>query len=491
MTITIESFIGKTYGSTSFEPLVTKGGIDASQAITSFEPLTTTILVQGDGNQFLPLVTAASDRPYGGVSVSFESLTTDASVGIPQPVSGVSSFAFLTTSGLMLTGGMMTGSSTFEPLVTLGSDHPCGHSSTSFEAMTSFAMEFPAINNWLYAEIPAITMSAGSIKAGKVDGLNASIGAIFMSEGRTGGQLKKPLGAITFAGAATIPNVGRLGRSIGAIQGEGVGRVSSLAVVNKKIGAITASGHFGGGLDEDAPIHITSVGSVITGSVSKLNKKIPAIVISAGSIVQDDFNALDKTIPAIRMLNGATLRMSIPAVTVVVATAEQIVAAEFIAYAMNMQNSPELDQSQQPGNAVTRYTNFPFFEIVRFGNKNYGVSKDGIFLLEGETDDGAPIAWQFDPFLSDFGSSRLKTISAAYAGGRIYGGVTYNLSVEEDKVNTYTFVTPRDSTAQNYRQVFGKGVRTRYVGVGISDPGGSDFNLESLNLEVNDMKRSI
>ena len=489
MTITLESFVGKTYGAASFEPLVTKGGIDATQGIVSFKPLTTRTLVQGQGNRFLPLVTLAADRSYGAVSVSFESLITDGNQGIPNPVTGNTGFSQLTTSGFLITGGLMTGDVSFEPLVTLATDRPYGEASVSFEPMAVTALNFPTIDNWMAGTIPAV-IGSGSADPKILNTVDAAITAIDIGVTYTGGQLSNSLGAIEAVISATIPVIGRLNKKIPAITASGDGRVSSMSSMTKKIGGVTSEGHFGGGLNREFLLGINGSGSVINGSVSQLAARIPPIKIDSGEVSRAPFNILNTLIPAVRMVSGMRLSEDIPAV-IVSAHAAEVLTAQFATYAMNLENDDGLDVAQQAGFALTSYNNFPFIEIVRFGNKNYGVSKDGIFLLEGETDDGAPIAWQFDPFLSDFGSSRLKTISAAYAGGRIYGGVTYNLSVEEDKVNTYTFVTPRDSTAQNYRQVFGKGVRTRYVGVGISDPGGSDFNLESLNLEVNDMKRSI
>jgi len=161
-----------------------------------------------------------------------------------------------------------------------------------------------------------------------------------------------------------------------------------------------------------------------------------------------------------------------------------VVAVTYEAYALNLKHSESNTTDE-----VTRYTNFPFDRIVRHRNSYYGMNSTGLYLLEGTTDDGAPTQWEVETHITDFESPKLKTVQGAYFGGRLGPAATVTLSVGEKTDNNYSYTTPRGQTAQNYRQVFGKGAKARYFSLGVS--GEDDFEVDSIEFALTELTRRI
>ena len=64
----------------------------------------------------------------------------------------------------------------------------------------------------------------------------------------------------------------------------------------------------------------------------------------------------------------------------------------------------------------TRYDNFPFSGIIRVDGKYFGVASDGLYLLDGDTDDGDPIQHFAITKDDDFGTMQSKNIPYMYLG---------------------------------------------------------------------------
>jgi hypothetical protein len=140
---------------------------------------------------------------------------------------------------------------------------------------------------------------------------------------------------------------------------------------------------------------------------------------------------------------------------------------------------------------ATHFTNFAFSQIVRFGEDYYGAKEDGLYKLGGDTDEGAPIPWAFRLSVNDNGGSNLKRIKSVYIAGRLHSQAQVTLVVGEKEDLTYTYVTPRDASAQTYRVKFGQGVRTRYYSVEIADTAGGNISIDSVELEEILLDRKI
>lgn len=171
------------------------------------------------------------------------------------------------------------------------------------------------------------------------------------------------------------------------------------------------------------------------------------------------------------------------------AVARAVVAVVYEAYAVNL-----LPGEGMP-HQVTRYTNFPFNQIVRFQDRYYGVADDGLYLLGGETDYhvSAPTkpAWSFHTGITDFGSRQVKVARETIVGGRLGPSVTASVSVGEAADQTYSAAIVAGFGAKNYRVKYGKGLNARYWSFGFADPAGSDVNIDTLEFDVRETSRKL
>lgn len=221
------------------------------------------------------------------------------------------------------------------------------------------------------------------------------------------------------------------------------------------------------------------------GSVGNATLTAPLFQLTASSTRHNSGSALI-TAPAGRLVQGAVAYLVAPGATLT-AIGSATVAFTYEAYAVN------LNHKSAPGagavDQVTRFTNYPFDKIVRYRNSYYGVAADGLYLLEGTTDDGAPIEWSVQTAIDDFGSPQKKTLVSTYLAGRFGNAATVDLHVGEKGAETYSYASPRGPDIQNYRQKFGRGVKARYFALGLS--GTEEFQLDALDFETLVLSRRI
>jgi hypothetical protein len=161
---------------------------------------------------------------------------------------------------------------------------------------------------------------------------------------------------------------------------------------------------------------------------------------------------------------------------------------EHEAYSLNLNHKGQKD----PVDELTRYTNFPFTHVVRYRNSYFGVAADGLYLLEGTTDYAVTpteIPWALKTGMSDFGNSAKKTPRAAYFAGRMGPAATITVYEGEKDPTEYSYQTPRETDAQNYRQKFGLGLRARYYAFGIA--GEQALALDGIEFDIANLTRRI
>lgn len=225
----------------------------------------------------------------------------------------------------------------------------------------------------------------------------------------------------------------------------------------------------------------TLVSTGTTGGIGGAQLECPMFELMAEATTQNHGSAhliapspkLGQTIQAWLVAPGAKLT----------AIGSAVVTATYEAYAVNLKHTADSPDE------VTRYTNFPFTHVVRYKNSYYGANNTGLFLLEGTTDEAAPIPWSVKTAMTDFKTPVKKTVASAYFAGRFGPASTVALQAGEDTANTYTFSTPRDRLAQNHRQVFGKGVKERYYALSAS--GTDVVQLDAVELDVVNTTRRI
>ena len=270
---------------------------------------------------------------------------------------------------------------------------------------------------------------------------------------------------------------------------QSTGTVSAVAQVDAAVPMATLIGYGGAVCSVTAPgmpaVEVTGT----AGGVASAAVTLPMFDVVADGTAQN-YGSLIAAAPMPGMLTGLQAYVLAPMATLV-ASGTATVTATYEAYAMNMKHAPRPrgQEDAAPVNEVTRYTNFPFTHIVRHKNSYYGVNSSGLYLLEGTTDNGTAIPYEARTHISDLDEIKLKTVVSAYFGGRLGAASTVTLYAGESTVEAYAFTTPRGAVAQNYRQKFGRGLKTRYFALGAS--GSAEFSIDNVAFEVATMTRRV
>lgn len=128
--------------------------------------------------------------------------------------------------------------------------------------------------------------------------------------------------------------------------------------------------------------------------------------------------------------------------------------------------------------ATSRYENFGYNSYCQLDGRYYGCKPDGVYLLEGDSDNGLPIQAMIDLGRQDFGTSALKSVPTAYVGVSSTGAMVLKAIVEGA---TYHY-TARDSSPnmQQQRIDLGRGLRANYFTFQLFNSDGADFEIDSI-----------
>lgn len=170
-------------------------------------------------------------------------------------------------------------------------------------------------------------------------------------------------------------------------------------------------------------------------------------------------------------------------ITAVMAEAVRILSSVsreelFDAIALNLAN-----------NASSTYENFKFNAMTLWNGKYIASSDDGLFVLDGNTDNGSPINAALTLGLTDYGTAQKKTISYVYVGAASEEDA--NLTVKVDDGELYTYNLPASERVGTRRAVLGKGLRSRYWQLTVSNVSGADIEIESVDVDAAQLSRRI
>ena len=129
--------------------------------------------------------------------------------------------------------------------------------------------------------------------------------------------------------------------------------------------------------------------------------------------------------------------------------------------------------------ATSQYDDYGFNSFFAESGKYYGVAEDGVYLLEGDTDNGNAIAAEIEAGLTDYGSKHkkrlLRVLVGVASGNRmmlklVADGVTQYYEAHSNSpehLDTHGFPTRRDHQG-------------RYLNFTLLNQAGCDFDLESI-----------
>ena len=137
--------------------------------------------------------------------------------------------------------------------------------------------------------------------------------------------------------------------------------------------------------------------------------------------------------------------------------------------------------------ALTRFTNFGFKRIVRINNKYYGLKADGLYLLEGATDNGTTIDARARTGMFHANDYHIKRIQYAYLRENHFAtnvGVTAD---DNEFYPTYTYL----SAFNGKRVKFAMGVSGIYWDFEFSNVSGGGLNIGAVEFRADITSRKV
>ena len=137
--------------------------------------------------------------------------------------------------------------------------------------------------------------------------------------------------------------------------------------------------------------------------------------------------------------------------------------------------------------AITEYRNAQFESFAQFKGKSYAAGDGGIFLLEGDTDDGAPIDAWFTTFLTDFGTYRFKRMPDAWIGADGAGNLFVKVLTRDPATGApledwYKVVAKQGAGVEPGRVEIGRGLKSTFWGLTVANVNGGDFKVDEIAL---------
>jgi hypothetical protein len=126
--------------------------------------------------------------------------------------------------------------------------------------------------------------------------------------------------------------------------------------------------------------------------------------------------------------------------------------------------------------ATTEYQNYAFNSFAVSGHRSLGASTSGLYVLDGDDDDGAATVATLRSGYAQFGGSRYSSFKSAYLG--IRGEDDIYLKLEAGTGESYTYQVKLQNQ-QTTKVRIGKGLRARYFAWELVTTG-QDFDLDSV-----------
>lgn len=138
--------------------------------------------------------------------------------------------------------------------------------------------------------------------------------------------------------------------------------------------------------------------------------------------------------------------------------------------------------------ALSRYTNYGFNSFAKFGNLYLAANQNGIFLLDGTNDDGTNIDAEITTGLISGGTDRLKRAIDMIIGMKTDGSYELRVTSDDGTENIYNF-TDTNLLLHTVKTKFDKGIKGKYWKFGIANVMGADFEIDSLNVDIEVLQR--
>lgn len=134
--------------------------------------------------------------------------------------------------------------------------------------------------------------------------------------------------------------------------------------------------------------------------------------------------------------------------------------------------------------AVTEYRNVPFDSYAILNGRTYAAGDAGIFELAGDTDAGQPIEAWFRPFLTNFGTQKMKRVTDLWIGSSATGLFvkvhTKDPVTGQMVEDIYPVEHAHGVGSDKGRVKIGRGLTSNYWTLTVSNIAGADFDVQGI-----------
>lgn len=134
--------------------------------------------------------------------------------------------------------------------------------------------------------------------------------------------------------------------------------------------------------------------------------------------------------------------------------------------------------------AVTEYRNVPFDSFAILNGRTYAAGDGGIFELAGDTDAGQPIEAWFRPFLTNFGTQKMKRVTDIWLGtsgtGLFVKVHTRNPATGQMTEDVYPVQHAHGDGTDKGRVKVGRGLTSNWWTLTVANVAGAPFEIESI-----------
>jgi hypothetical protein len=141
---------------------------------------------------------------------------------------------------------------------------------------------------------------------------------------------------------------------------------------------------------------------------------------------------------------------------------------------------------------ISTYSNFNFNSIACFNGTYLGATDTEIYPLGGDTDNGSDIDSRIKSGSMDFGNTFMKYAKDVWITHRTSGILRLIIYVDEDSTTTIekrTTIINSNMTEERLKPP--RGLKGRFYTVELRNVGGADFDIDSLGLLVESIKRKV
>lgn len=139
--------------------------------------------------------------------------------------------------------------------------------------------------------------------------------------------------------------------------------------------------------------------------------------------------------------------------------------------------------NQETG-APSRYENFNFNAYAKLGENYLAADSDGIYLLDGDDDDGAAIDAIATVGRTDFDTPEMKRVTAAYLGLNSSGQVHLTLRTDQNQSSGPYKLRQLPAASTTERAKFKRGIKSRYWEFDIQNVDGGDLQVKGAEFET-------